>query len=72
MDFATGLPISTDWKGTSYDSILADTYPSLEGLINRFCDWIAHIYRLEGHQLRLKPGYRRLADKGPLSKVQGS
>ena len=23
MDFVTGLPISTDWKGTSYYSILA-------------------------------------------------
>ena len=22
MDFITGLPISTDWKGDSYDSIL--------------------------------------------------
>ena len=22
MDFVTGLPISTDWKGDSYDSIL--------------------------------------------------
>ena len=22
MDFMTGLPISTDWKGDSYDSIL--------------------------------------------------
>ena len=22
MDFVTGLPISTDWKGESYDSIL--------------------------------------------------
>ena len=22
MDFVIGLPISTDWKGTSYDSIL--------------------------------------------------
>ena len=47
MDFATRLPIFTDWKGTSYDSILADTYPLL-GLIDRFCDWIAYIYGLEG------------------------
>ena len=22
MDFVTGLPVSTDWKGDSYDSIL--------------------------------------------------
>ena len=65
MDFATGLPISTDWKGSSYDSILANTYPLLERLIDGFRDWIAYIYGLEGHQLRLKPGYCRSADEGP-------
>lgn len=25
MDFVTGLPISTDWKGETYDSILVIT-----------------------------------------------
>ena len=53
-------------------TILADSYPPLEGFIDGFCHWSTNFDRLEGRQLRLNPRHRRSAHKdGSLRTSQG-
>ena len=53
-------------------TILAGSYPLLEGLINRFCHGFANFNKLEGRQLWFNPCHRQPAhEDGSLQASQG-